>query len=291
MKELVVCSGKGGTGKTSVVASLAALGGRVVVADCDVDAANLHLVLAPSVEHRENFVAGHLAGIRSNDCTGCGECLRVCQFGAVSAGPDGVCRIDPLACEGCGVCVHFCPSEAIDFPERDCGEWYVSESRHGPLVHARLDPGAENSGKLVTLVRREARRLGQEQDADLLLVDGPPGIGCAVIAALSGADGVLVVTEATKSGLHDMERMVALAHHFGLPAWVCLNKDDLDDRMRQRVVDFCADHDVPLLGTIPYDPQVTAAQLAGTSVVEFTDSPAAAAIRQVWSRVREQLQT
>lgn len=290
MKELVVCSGKGGTGKTSVTASLAALAGDVVLADCDVDAADLHLVLAPRVERREDFVAGHLARVRTDECAACGDCLEVCRFGAVSAGPDGVCRIDPLACEGCGVCAHFCPVAAIEFPARHCGEWYVSATRHGPLVHARLEPGAENSGKLVTLVRKEARRLGEERGAALLLVDGPPGIGCPVIAALSGADGVLVVTEATTSGLHDLQRMIELARHFGLPAWVCLNKEDLDARQRRRIVDYCARQGVPMLGGIPYDRQVTAAQLAGTSVVELGPSPAAEGIRAVWSRVRERLE-
>lgn len=289
MKELVICSGKGGTGKTSVVASLAALGGNTVLADCDVDAANLHLVVEPRVERREDFIAGNLARIRPADCNGCGECLNVCEFGAVAEGPDGTCVIDPVRCEGCGVCVHFCPEDAIDFPDRDCGEWYVSETRHGPMVHARLATAAENSGKLVTLVRKEARRLGEEIGADLLLVDGPPGIGCPVIAAMSGADALLVVTEATTAGLHDMKRMIELARHFGLPAWVCLNKHDLNKDMQQRISDYCTENDIPLLGMIPYDPQVTAAQLAGTSVVELAASPAAEGIRAVWSRVHELL--
>jgi MinD superfamily P-loop ATPase len=290
VKELVVCSGKGGTGKTSVTASFAALAGEAVLADCDVDAANLHLVLAPRVERREDFVAGHVARVRADECAGCGDCVAACRFGAMGLGADGLGRVDPLACEGCGVCVHVCPLDAVEFPARHCGEWYVSGTRFGPMVHARLEPGAENSGKLVTLVRRAARQLGEERGAELLLVDGPPGIGCPVIAALSGADGVLVVTEATTSGLHDLRRMVELARHFGLPVWVGLNKDDLDAGQRRRIVDWCRREDVPLLGGIPYDPRVTAAQLAGLSVVEAGPSPAAAGIRALWSRVRERLE-
>ncbi len=293
MRELVVCSGKGGTGKTSVVAAFAALATDPVLVDCDVDAADLHLVLSPRIEYREIFLSGREAHIRREACAGCGTCREVCQFGGIHACPDGtggeLFSVDSLACEGCGVCVRFCPEQAIDFPERTCGEWFVSQTRHGPFVHAQLGIAAENSGKLVTLVRTQARRLAEERARRLLLVDGPPGIGCPVIASLAGADLALVVTEPTVSGLHDLERVVRLARYFEVPVSVCLNKHDLNETVAQRIGDYCDVAELPVVGRIPYDPQVTAAQLASTSVVEHDGSPAAIAIREIWNRVEEQL--
>jgi MinD superfamily P-loop ATPase len=292
VKELVVCSGKGGTGKTSVVASFAALAEDPVLADCDVDAADLHLVLEPRILRRETFLSGHEAVIDPEICGGCGTCESLCVYGAArpAAGSrNGTRVIDPIGCEGCGVCVHFCPEQAIAFPVRTCGEWYVSETRHGPLVHARLGIGAENSGKLVTLVRKEARRLAEESASRWLLVDGPPGIGCPVIASLSGADGVLVVTEPTVSGLHDLARVIELARHFGVAVSVCLNKSDLSLEIAQRVEAYCVQQGIQLAGRIPYDPAVTAAQMAGRSIVENGASPAAGAIRDIWRRVRATL--
>jgi MinD superfamily P-loop ATPase len=291
MKELVVCSGKGGTGKTSVVASFAALASHPVLADCDVDAADLHLVLSPEIEQRKDFWSGREAVIRPEDCSGCGTCQEVCQFGAIQIAQEGqgaeAFVVDPLACEGCGVCVQMCPEGAIDFPERICGQWFISRTRYGPLIHARLGIGAENSGKLVTLVRRRARLLVEEGEGNLLIVDGPPGIGCPVIASLAGADLVLVVTEPTLSGLHDLERVVKLTRHFSLPVSVCLNKHDLNSAVARDIVAFCHRQGLNLVGKIPYDPAVTAAQLASTSVVERDASPAAAAIREVWEQVEE----
>jgi len=229
--ELVVISGKGGTGKTSVTASLAVLAGRSVLADCDVDAADLHLLLAPRIEQRRDFYSGHQAVIRQTDCIGCGACLAYCRFEAVQRQPapdhTTLFTIDPALCEGCGVCVHFCPVNAIDFNERWCGEWMISTTRCGPMVHARLGTAAENSGKLVSLVRQEARRLAEAEGITRILVDGPPGIGCPVISSITGADTVLVVTEPTVSGIHDLERVVALAvDQFHIATAVCVNKYD-----------------------------------------------------------------
>jgi MinD superfamily P-loop ATPase len=290
VKELVVCSGKGGTGKTSLVASLAALAPDPVIADCDVDAADLYLVLAPHIERCNQFYGGHEALIRPDDCSGCGTCADVCQFGAVSCDLEsGAYAVDPLRCEGCGVCAHFCPERAIDFPERLCGEWYISETRYGPFVHARLAAGAENSGKLVTLVRHEARQVAQETGRSLLLVDGPPGIGCPVIASLANADAVLIVTEPSQAALHDLKRMVELARHFEIPAWICINKYDLHEGMTQHITSYCVQVDLPLVGLIPYDLEVTTAQLAGTSVIERDSTPAAASMRALWLRLREEL--
>lgn len=225
MQELVVISGKGGTGKTSFLASFAVLAADAVIADCDVDAANLHLVLSPQIKKRVEFRSGHEAVIRTKDCQECGKCMELCRFNAVPKnGTKPAYRIDPLACEGCGVCVRFCPAQAIDFPERSCGEWFVSETRCGPLVHAKLGVASENSGKLVSTVRQQAKQLAEETGKNLVLADGPPGIGCPVIASITGATAVLIVTEPTLSGEHDLLRVFSLARHFDLPTYVCVNK-------------------------------------------------------------------
>ncbi|MFZ1947700.1 MAG: ATP-binding protein [bacterium] len=286
IRELVVVSGKGGTGKTSLAASLAILAGEAVVADCDVDAADLHLVLSPQVRERHVFHGGHHAVVRDEDCVSCGACLQNCRFGAVrperrTARRDNY-TIDPLSCEGCGVCVRFCPVQAIDFPERVCGEWMISETRCGPMVHARLAAGAENSGKLVSTVRREARRIAEEQARSMVIVDGPPGIGCPVIASVTGASLVLVVTEPTVSGEHDLERVLALARHFDLPAAVCVNKWDLNAEITARIEDSAGKAGASVVGRIRYDPGVTLAQMENLAVVE-TPNPAADDITRIWT--------
>jgi len=285
MKELVVISGKGGTGKTSLAASFAVLADRPVVADCDVDAADLHLVLSPRIKERHEFRSGHEAVIRQEDCIGCGACLAHCRFGAVrmngkSAG-DATFFIDPVACEGCGVCVRFCPEKAIDFPVRLSGEWMVSETRCGPMVHARLGIAAENSGKLVSTVRREARRIAEETRRSLVIVDGPPGIGCPVIASITGAARVLVVTEPTVSGGHDLERILSLTRHFGIATDVCVNKWDINFEMTERIEGRARRAGARIAGRIRYDPAVTAAQMRERAVVEI-DAPSAGDILQLW---------
>ena len=305
MKEIVIISGKGGTGKTSLTASFAALAGlqqdeKAVLADCDVDAADLHLVLAPTILRREEFRCGHEAIVRPADCIGCGACLAKCRFGAirqVNGRREGIfndvqvscknCDVDPTACEGCGVCVWACPVKAIDFPERLAGEWYVSDTRHGPMVHARLNPGGENSGKLVSKVREVARALAEERKTDLILVDGPPGIGCAVIASVTGASQVLIVTEPTLSGAHDLARVLELTHHFGIPAAVCVNKWDLNPDMATRIESAARLAGAALAGRIRYDRSVTSAQIQGKAVVELDATPAGEDIRAVWKSVRQ----
>ncbi|HUT54319.1 MAG TPA: ATP-binding protein [bacterium] len=289
MNEIVIVSGKGGTGKTSIAASFAVLAARAVIADCDVDAADLHLVLSPRVRERHEFWSGREAVIRREDCTGCGECAELCRFDAVKKnGHGGGARfvIDPVSCEGCGVCVRYCPEQAIDFPERLCGEWMVSDTRCGPMVHARLGIAAENSGKLVTMVRREARRLAAEQGRDLILVDGPPGIGCPVIASLTGASLVLAVTEPTVSGEHDLERVLSLTRHFNIPATVCVNKWDLNPAMAQRIEDRARESGARVVGRIAYNRDVTAAQMQERAVVEL-DTPVAAEIRALWQELNQ----
>lgn len=297
MKEIVVISGKGGTGKTSMVASFAALAQRAVLADCDVDAADLHLILAPTVRRREEFRCGHEAIIRQTACIGCGACLARCRFDAVrrresqpedAAGnfpKEHVFIIEPGACEGCGVCVWACPVGAITFPERSCGEWYVSETRHGPMVHARLLPGGENSGKLVAQVREAARALAEERQAELILIDGPPGVGCAVIASLSGASQVLVVTEPTLSGAHDLGRVLELTRHFGLPTAICVNKWDLNPELAGRIETAAGQAGARIAGRVRYDHAVTAAQLRGLAVVETQAHPLAGEITAVWENL------
>ncbi|HPN36254.1 MAG TPA: ATP-binding protein [bacterium] len=289
--ELVVISGKGGTGKTSVAASLAVLAGESVLADCDVDAADLHLILSPVIEQRHDFYSGRQAVIRSADCVGCGDCKSYCRFDAVFLSEEGthqpVYAVDPFACEGCGVCVRFCPNKAIDFPERLCGEWMTSSTRYGPMVHARLAAAAENSGKLVSLVRQEARRIAEETGQRRILVDGPPGIGCPVIASLTGASQVLAVTEPTLSGEHDLARLLALTRHFNIPAAVCVNKYDIDVGMTERIEQAAVQAGAAVIGRIRYDRTVTRAQMQAKAVVE-TDSPAADDLRQIWSRLIDQ---
>ena len=288
MKELVVVSGKGGTGKTTVVASFAALAQRKVMVDCDVDAADLHLILAPEVRREEPFSSGMTAEIVPDKCTACDRCRELCRFEAVRV-EDGRYRIDPLACEGCGVCVRFCPEGAIVSHRPVCGHWFVSETRHGPMVHARLGIAEENSGKLVSLVRREAREIATERDFDLIIADGSPGIGCPVIASIAGADLLLAVTEPTRSGLHDLQRVHALARHFNLPVLICINKHDLNADIAADIERWAAEAGTEVVGRIGYDPVVTRAQVEGKSVVEFTDAPAAMEIRDLWRRVSEAL--
>lgn len=291
MKELVVISGKGGTGKTSIVASFAALAEKSVLADCDVDAADLHLLLEPHIQDKHKFKAGKKAVIREKDCTACGICLDYCRFDAVrntdgKPGEDNF-SIDPISCEGCGVCVHFCPEKAIDFIEKTCGEWFISETRHGPMVHARLGIAEENSGKLVTLVRTQARMIAEKRGYKLVMIDGPPGIGCPVIASITGTDLVLAVTEPTLSGLHDLERVVRLAQGFKIPVKVCINKYDINQEMTGNIESYCRKQGLGIAGRIPYDPAVTRAQIAYSSIVEHSNAQVAKDVRRMWSEVSQ----
>ena len=278
MKELVVISGKGGTGKTSIVASFCALAENKVMADCDVDAADLHLLLEPQIRHREEFHSSMSVVIDLDRCVGCDRCREVCRYGAISE----EYAVDRIACEGCGVCVHFCPQQAIELQESLSGEWYISDTRFGPLVHARLGIAEENSGKLVALVRQNARELAEKQGRDLILVDGAPGIGCPVIASLSGATAVLVVTEPTLSGIHDMKRVVELTEHFQIPAFVCVNKFDLNAELSEQVEVFCRERRLKLVGRIPYDTVVTKAMVQGKTVVEYSSGLVAKEIERLW---------
>ena len=293
MKELVVISGKGGTGKTSLVASFASLAQPVALADCDVDAADLHLVLSPEIRQRSDFSGGSRAAVIDERCNACGQCQRLCRFDAVSCiprqGRPDRFEIDPIACEGCGVCAHFCPVDAIAFGPAINGEWFISDTRCGPMVHARLGVAEENSGKLVSLVRTQAKEIADQQKLDLVLIDGSPGIGCPVIASITGADRVLVVTEPTLSGLHDLQRVADLTRHFAIETAVCINKWDLNENIASEIQQRASSLGLKMAGRIRYDPAVTEAQIKKQSVVEFTRNGAAEDIRQVWAAIQDTL--
>lgn len=288
MKQLVILSGKGGTGKTTVAAALAHLASQeapIVMADADVDAANLELVLDPRQVEAHDFTGGSVALIDPQACTACGRCAEVCRFEAVSDAGSIYC-VEPSACEGCAACVYQCPAEAIRMVPQHAGRWFRSSTRFGPLFHANLFAGQENSGKLVTLVKQQARLLALDVGTALLLVDGPPGIGCPVISASAGADLALHVVEPTVSGVHDLERIMATTDHFGVPSLVLVNKADLNPGRSDAIAAFCAERGVALVGRVPYDTVVTAAMVRGQPVTAYTDGPVATALRGAWERVR-----
>lgn len=270
MKELVVLSGKGGTGKTSVSASLAALLESVTLADCDVDASDLHLVLGAEIETREPFVSGNLAEVDPDKCSACGLCETLCRFDAISLSPQagGKALVKATGCEGCKVCVQFCPEQAIRFPPRLCGESFVSRTRLGKMCHARLLAGAENSGKLVSLVRKKARETAESQGSDWLIVDGPPGIACPVIASITGADAVLMVTEPSLSAVHDLERVAELCRHFKIRAFCLINRCDINPAISDSIEEKMNAAGVRVIGRIPFDPEFTKAQVKGLSLAE-----------------------
>lgn len=296
MKELVVISGKGGTGKTSIVASFAALAKNAVLADCDVDAADLHLLLDPDVKQTHDFSGGKLAAVVAEECVGCGRCMEVCNFDAVrfeGPGNDIVGKtyiIDPISCEGCGVCVHFCPVDAIEFEDAVNGQWYVSGTRFGSMVHARLGIAQENSGKLVSLIRKETKQIAAEQDNDLIIIDGSPGIGCPVIASITGADLVLVVTEPTLSGRHDLDRVTELTQHFKIPTVICINKCDVNMELTEEIHKAAHKWNLKTMGDIPYDPAVTKAQVAGKSIIEYSNGSLRGCLMALWQSVLETLE-
>jgi MinD superfamily P-loop ATPase len=295
MKQLVILSGKGGTGKTTVAAALAHLASQelsIVLADADVDAANLELVLDPTKQEVQDFTGGKLAVIDPEKCTACGTCHKVCRFEAIipGSGPDPY-RVDSLACEGCAACFYQCPEEAIRMEEQRDGQWFRSDTRFGPLFHAHLFAGQENSGKLVTLVKQQARLLAQDTGAALVVVDGPPGIGCPVISASTGMDLALHVVEPTISGVHDLERIMATTDHFGVPSLVLINKADLNPARADEITAFCAGRGVNVVGRIPYDTVVTEAMVRGLPVTDYTDGLVTEALMEVWERVKDRLLT
>jgi MinD superfamily P-loop ATPase len=284
MKEIVVLSGKGGTGKTTIVASFAALAKNKALCDCDVDAADLHLLLKPKRKETHEFRSGQTATIDEKLCTRCGLCQEVCRFGAIKD-----LKVDPTACEGCGFCAHVCPENAITMEENLAGHWFVSDTKYGPLVHARLGIAQENSGKLVNVVRQNARSIVQKEGFEYIITDGPPGIGCPVISSLSGANLALLVTEPTLSGMHDLERVIGVCRHFGVPALVCINKYDLNEENTQRIEMFCREQKIEVAAKLPFDNVVTEALVQGTPVVEYRQNGVAHQIEIMWQKIRQAL--
>ncbi|WP_319759220.1 ATP-binding protein [Maridesulfovibrio sp.] len=281
MKQLVVISGKGGTGKTSVVAGLASVGPKKVLADCDVDAADLHLILHPEIKEKHDFYSGERPEINPELCTQCGLCVEHCKFDAISTD----FNVMPEKCEGCGVCSYVCPVEAVSVNPRLCGQWFQSETRFGQMIHAELGIGEENSGKLVTTVRNASAEIGEELGAELVLVDGSPGVGCPVIASLTNADLAVFVAEPTISAVHDLKRVHKLCEHFKIPSMAIINKCGINSGQEAEIRSFCAEKDILLAGELPYDTIFSKAQLAGQSVVEFDPEGMGKKIEAIWNKM------
>ncbi|MBN1376395.1 MAG: ATP-binding protein [Dehalococcoidia bacterium] len=284
MKELIVLSGKGGTGKTSITGCFAALAENKVLADCDVDAADLHLLLQPTDRQKEEFWSGQTAFIDSNACTECGLCQELCRFDAIHD-----FKVRSFSCEGCGFCARICPVDAITMQDNMAGHWYISDTVYGPLVHARLGIAQENSGKLVALVRQQARQMAQEKGYATIITDGPPGIGCPVISSLSGADLALLVTEPTVSGFHDLERVIEVCRHFNVPSTVCINKYDINTEKSKSIEENCASQGIIVTGKVPFDTSVNQAVARGIPLVKYNDGPASAEIKRLWKNIEAML--
>jgi MinD superfamily P-loop ATPase len=291
MKELVVISGKGGTGKTSITAAFASLAQNLVLADCDVDAADLHLVMIPDIKEKQDFSGGKKASIVTEKCIGCGKCADMCRFGAIGLnGPanekiEKTYTVDPVSCEGCKVCVEFCPVNAIEFNDSINGQWFISDTRFGTMVHAKLGIAEENSGKLVTLIRKKAKEIAVQQQKKLLIVDGSPGIGCPVIASITGADLVLVVTEPTLSGIHDLERVAQLTENFGIQTLVCINKADINPEMTEKIEKDASEKGLKVIGKIPYDESFTKAQIMKSTLIEYTSGDITERVKSMFREI------
>jgi MinD superfamily P-loop ATPase len=285
MKQLTVISGKGGTGKTTLVGSFAVLAENKVIADCDVDAPDLHLLLHPEIVTKQEFKGLKVAVLDKSLCSECGTCEETCRFNAIVSTEDSGYAVNPARCEGCGACVFTCPQEALSLQERVSGYAYLSKTKYGLMAHAQLNIAEEASGKLVTVVRENARQIAEQEGCDLILIDGAPGIGCPVIASLTGVDLALIVTEPTLSGLHDLERILDVTTHFGIASAVCINKYDINEANSTKITEFCRQRGVEIIGNIPYDPVVTEAMVAGMPVVEFSEGAVSNAIRDMWERI------
>ncbi|MEW6685929.1 MAG: 4Fe-4S binding protein [Candidatus Edwardsbacteria bacterium] len=284
MKQITVISGKGGTGKTVITASFAALAQDKVLADCDVDAADLHLLLHPAIKETHEFKGGMKAILNEKLCTNCGRCVEVCRFDAISQKENQI-TIDPIACEGCGVCTLICPVQAIQMEENLCGEWYISNTKHGPMVHAKLGIAEENSGKLVSEVRQNARLIADKDSLNLVIVDGPPGIGCPVIASITGVDLVTAVTEPTLSAISDLERVLNLARHFKIEPVVLINKYDINLENTEKIEKFCEGENIQIVGKIPFDHTFTKAMVEGKTIIDYGHPDLVERIQDIWENI------
>jgi len=282
MKQLAILSGKGGTGKTTITASIVALAKGVVVADCDVDAPDLHMLLHPEIIETQEFRGSKLAVVDEEKCTKCGLCLEKCRFDAITED----IKVDPISCEGCGVCALVCPVNAITLTERISGRAYISKTNYGSMAHAMLSPGEANSGKLVTLVRQNAKILAESEKSSLIIIDGPPGIGCPVIASVTGVTAGLVVTEPTMAGIHDLERALQLLRHFKVPPLVCVNMCDINKDNTDNIVNFCRENRIEVVGKLPFNALVTEAMVNGKPVVEYAhENDVAKEMKKMWERI------
>lgn len=284
MREIVIISGKGGAGKTSVTGAFAHLADNTILCDLDVDAPDLHLLLDPKHIKEEDFRSGNEAEIRTEDCTQCGTCEEVCRYDAIES-VDGEFNIRPFRCEGCKVCVTLCPAQAIDFPQRHCGEWYVSATRFGTMVHAQLFPGEENSGRLVTLLKQHARAMAEEQGIEIVLCDGAPGIGCPVISSLAGTDLAVVVTEPTPSGLHDLKRVAKLCDGFRTPVAVMINKHDINPTVADEIERYCTSQGYTVICRLPHDRAVTEAMVNRQVITEYSQDEMSQTLTAAWSKI------
>ncbi len=280
----MVISGKGGTGKTVITGAFAALAKNKVMADCDVDAADLHLLLEPAIKKRHEFRSGKTAVIDNAKCTQCGKCIEVCRFEAISKD----FTVDGVSCEGCAFCSFACPEGAIKMEENISGEWFISDTRFGPMVHAKLGIAEENSGKLVSLVRKQAKELAEKEKCDWVIVDGAPGIGCPVIASITGVDCALVITEPTLSGLHDAERVIAVTGHFGVPTKLVVNKYDLNLEMTEKIEEYCNDNKIEFVGKIRFDKSVVRAMVDGKTIIEYQDGKVKDEIIDIWEKLENE---
>jgi MinD superfamily P-loop ATPase len=284
MKQLTILSGKGGTGKTTITASLAVLARNAILADCDVDAPDLHMLLHPEVIKTQEFKGSKIVVIDKTKCVNCGLCREKCRFDAITE----AIEVDPVACEGCGVCAAICPEDAITMTERVSGYAHISKTKYGFMTHALLSPGEANSGKLVTLVRQNARVLSEKENSDLIIIDGPPGIGCPVIASVSGVDVSLVVTEPTMSGIHDLQRALQLLEHFSVTPLVCVNMHDINRDNTEKILRFCEENSIEVVGRIPFNLKVTEAMVDGKTIIEYSpESDVAKEIENLWKSCKD----
>lgn len=288
MHEIVIISGKGGAGKTTVTGAFAHLAQNAILSDLDVDAPDLHLLLDPERKQETVFMSGNEAAIDQSRCSGCGTCAELCRFKAIN-NDHGPYIVDPLYCEGCKVCVTLCPEQAIDFPERECGNWYISDTRFGEMVHAQLYPGEENSGRLVTLLKQQARAMAEEQGLDLVLCDGAPGIGCPVISSMAGTDLAVAVTEPTPSGLHDLARVAELCQGFRTPVAVIVNKWDVNPEMTQTIEKWCQKNGHTVICRLPHSRQVVDAMLVRQTITEFDNGPLSQTLKDAWAAITAML--
>jgi len=288
MKEIVVISGKGGTGKTSLTASFAYLGGKdVIVADCDVDAADMHLLLEPDFKEPEDFYSGELAYIKQNECMQCGKCADVCRFNAIPI-INNQYIVDPLSCEGCGYCARVCPTNAIINKSLNVGKWYISNIKTGSImVHARLGIGADNSGKLVAKVKSEAKDIAEDEFKEYVIVDGSPGLGCPVVSSLSGASFVVLVTEPSVSGLHDLKRVYELVHKFKIKAGCIINKSDINNKVTAEIEEFLKKEDIAHIANLPYDEDFTKAMTNGQTIIEYSNNHLKDIIIDSWKKIKQ----